>query len=226
VPVLARAGAIVPMSLQDRENGAGLPETIQIVAFPGADNVLDLYEDDGESRAYEHGAWCSTPIEQSWQEDRLTLTIGPSEGDSSCLPAGRAYGVQVRGIARPDDVQATIDGASVASSATYDEASELLTIAPCALAPTSCLQVTLRKRQGSLAAIRDRRAETVRRYLRAFRLQTGVKAALDLALPSVLEDSMALSVFANDLTGAQLAALEDAVAGKVWQGWKPELVLA
>ena len=59
--------------------------------FLGASNAFELYEDDGETQAYTHGARAITHLAQSWQGDRLHFSIDPVEGDPSLVPARRAW---------------------------------------------------------------------------------------------------------------------------------------
>lgn len=49
MPVLAKAGAIIPMSADGVKNDVSNPEKLKIRVFAGADNAFELYEDDGIS---------------------------------------------------------------------------------------------------------------------------------------------------------------------------------
>ncbi len=90
-PVLARAGAIVPLSADHRttEN----PEALEILVFPGADGSYTLFEDDGESYDFENGKVFRTTFARTGD----TFTIS-GKGDASLVPAKRRYKVIFRGF--------------------------------------------------------------------------------------------------------------------------------
>jgi alpha-glucosidase (family GH31 glycosyl hydrolase) len=71
IPVLARAGGIVPMGPQGEWGGVANPEELIVHLFAGADNAFELYEDDGETQAYLQGKHCITPLRLAWYGDRL-----------------------------------------------------------------------------------------------------------------------------------------------------------
>ena len=60
IPVLAKAGAIIPMdgrefSSQDKEGfgtSSNNPSVLSVHVYPGADGTFTLYEDDSETEAY------------------------------------------------------------------------------------------------------------------------------------------------------------------------------
>ena len=59
IPVLAKAGAIVPLGPQRGWGGVDVPDEMTVAVFAGADNDFDLYEDDGASQAYRGGRGAS-----------------------------------------------------------------------------------------------------------------------------------------------------------------------
>ena len=80
IPVFARAGSIIPLS----------GDTIAL--YPGTDGTFTLYEDDGVSTAYEHGA-CSR-ITFSWNDKRRQLSIGRRSGSYSGMPLKRSFTIK------------------------------------------------------------------------------------------------------------------------------------
>jgi alpha-D-xyloside xylohydrolase len=78
MPLFVRAGSIVPVgpAIQHTGNNSHSPVTLNI--YTGADGNFSLYEDDGTSREYLHGAYSRIPIK--WNERTKTLTIGAREG--------------------------------------------------------------------------------------------------------------------------------------------------
>ncbi len=211
IPVLAKAGAIVPLGPQAGWGGLGNPDELTICIFPGADNAFELYEDDGETQAYQAGKHAITPFAQRWHGDEMVFTIGPAHGDLAQAPAARAYRLVIRGVGRPDAVRLAVNGAEQATGLTYDEATETLTLDRVSLGPAERLSLTLSAQAGLLAP-RDRRLETCRKLLRAFRLDTEIKRRVDEALPGILAGRVSLMQYAHDLTDAHVAALQSAIA--------------
>ena len=92
IPVLARAGAIVPMVPDDAlANGTELPPVVEVRVYAGADGELTLVED----RDDEH--WARTRL--SWRDGANDgageLTVHDVEGDAATLPDDRTYRVVV-----------------------------------------------------------------------------------------------------------------------------------
>lgn len=96
--VLAKAGAIVPMAPEPDDNTLENPKRLEILIFPGENNVYTLYEDAGDGFEYEKGAFFKTEISLKWEEDKVQLIIRP-EGDVSVVPQKRQYVLKFRGIA-------------------------------------------------------------------------------------------------------------------------------
>ncbi len=212
IPVLARAGAIVPLGPTNGECGTALPEALTVSIFAGADNAFELYEDDGESQAYRRGASCVTRMEQVWQPGRLEFRIAPAQGDRSVLPARRRYRLVIRGLSRPDEVSVRVNNQPHLADVHYDEAADTLTVAGIALVPDDSLALAAAVSAGSLLAQTDHRADDARRLLRSFRMETGLKHRIDQALPQLLNGQARLAPFSsgsNGSTDAQLQALAE-----------------
>jgi len=78
IPLYVRAGSILPLGPEIEYAGAkpGAPTELRI--YRGAEGNFVLYEDQGDSYAYEHGAYSTIPIR--WDEASRTLTIGARTG--------------------------------------------------------------------------------------------------------------------------------------------------
>lgn len=99
MPVFLKAGAIVPMQRHESHgNALGGSKHLEVLIAPGADGSFVLYEDDGESLAYQQGAYCETRITLDWMEKQATLTIHPACGDLSFIPEKRDYQLILRGF--------------------------------------------------------------------------------------------------------------------------------
>jgi len=219
IPVLARAGAIVPLGPEAGWSGLANPGDLVVHIFPGADNAFELYEDDGETQAYLAGKHCVTPLLQAWLGDRLEFTIAPAEGDTTLVPARRTYRLVFHGIRPPDDVQLSVSGTNHSPGLAYDDLGEALTVTGVTLEPADELRLALSVRSGTLLSRRDRRLETCRKLLRSFRLDSNVKLRLDQDLVELLAGRSSLMNHSPDLKDAQLSALLSTMQRQSRKGW-------
>ena len=89
MPVYVRAGAIIPVDpvRQYMDQQVDDPTTIRI--YPGADGSFTLYEDDGISQEYLHGAVRTT--EFVWHDRDHMLTIQPGSRQASMPQENRRF---------------------------------------------------------------------------------------------------------------------------------------
>lgn len=108
-PVYVRAGSIVPMGPADLQYATERPDApYEIRIYPGANATFTVYEDDGETYAYERGERATYDL--TWDDAGRTLRIGARQGAFPGLVASRRL-----------DVQLVIPGAAPATrSVTYD----------------------------------------------------------------------------------------------------------
>ena len=130
IPVYAKAGAIVPLAPKVDWGGIENPKELDLHIFPGADNVFELYEDDGETTDYQRGKYAIT----TFTLKKNTFTIQPASGDTSLIPAQRAYRIHLRGIGM--QVSTSLPGE-------YDAATRTLSLQSVILQPNHSLQVQL-----------------------------------------------------------------------------------
>jgi hypothetical protein len=120
VPVLAKAGAIVPMAEYPKhENRLLNAENMNILVFPGADNVFTLYEDAGDYSDYQSGAFAQTEMTLRW-DGNAVFTIAPVQGDRTLIPEKRNWNVKLRGFHKDISVIVTVDGEKVPAKVTRE----------------------------------------------------------------------------------------------------------
>lgn len=90
IPVLAKAGAIIPMSANDRTNDCSNPVDMELLIYRG-NNTFKLYEDDGETLSYQNGTFCKTPFTIKENGSSVYFIIDKCEGDVSVIPEKRNY---------------------------------------------------------------------------------------------------------------------------------------
>ncbi len=222
IPVLARAGGIVPLGPQVGWGGIDNPAELTVVVFPGADGAFALYEDDGASTAYLDGDYAITRLAQTWGDSQLTFKINKVEGNAAAsrhqrvagrlIPAGRAYRLMFRGVRKPDQVNVAINGAGLTVEWTYDEATESLQLPSLPVGPADELTLALGVADGSLLSKRDRRLETCRAMLRAFKLDSWAKLVLNEAMPDLVQEPQRSQQLAGEMdrvSDAQWMALRN-----------------
>jgi alpha-D-xyloside xylohydrolase len=118
-PLFVRAGAVVPMGpfVQYADQEPDGP--IELRIYPGANGRFTLYDDDGQTYAYEHGAYSTIPLR--WNDATHTLTLGARQGSYPGMSQHRAFHVvwvgeghgSGLGITEPVDQTVAYDGNEV-----------------------------------------------------------------------------------------------------------------
>ena len=80
IPLFIAHGAIIPMGPTMQYSGERPLDPLTIEIYRGADRSFTLYEDDGESTAYESGQYAETRIEVTAQAGTLLCSIGAVRG--------------------------------------------------------------------------------------------------------------------------------------------------
>ena len=207
-PVLAKAGAIVPLGPRVGWGGLEPPSDLDLHIFPGADNSFDLYEDDGVSQAYRDNQYALTTFHQTWLGQSLEFNIEPVQGNQELAPARRSYTITLHGLRLPERIRLWLNGAESAPSVSYDELTETLILTGLVLSPSDRLRLRLETDSPSLLSRRDRRLETCRRLLGKFNLDVRARARIDQALPDLLSGEATLDSFAAPLKDAHLNVLK------------------
>jgi alpha-D-xyloside xylohydrolase len=119
MPLYVRAGSIVPVGPEIQYTSEKPDAPITLFVFTGADGSFDLYEDDGESYAYEKGEFTRIPLR--YDAAKGTLTIGTRSGNYTGMIAEREFRVRwikdggkaAYELDAPADVTITYKGAEV-----------------------------------------------------------------------------------------------------------------
>ena len=129
IPVLLKAGGIVPESISDRENGVENPSSLQLLIGGGGDGAFRLYEDDGISMEYQKGMSVSTGYRVRFSEEaqRTEFTIGAAEGALSLIPSKRSYRLLFYGLS-PVEGKATAKLGTSTLPYAYDRERNILTL--------------------------------------------------------------------------------------------------
>jgi alpha-glucosidase (family GH31 glycosyl hydrolase) len=209
IPVFAQAGAIVPLAPRVGWGGVSNPDGLDVHIFPHRSGRFELYEDDGETTAYQQGRFCLTTFEMH----EASFVIEPGQGDISLVPAARAYRLIFRRIAAPAEIRVEVNGASRHAPVNYAEATQDLTIELRGIAPTDRVEITLRPIAPAWLR-EDRRAARCRRLLRIFRMESESKRWIDQYLDEIFDDVEQLRECGPGVKDSHIAALRSVIEGK------------
>ncbi len=95
-PVFARAGSIIPLYRECFTNDISPDRPLDVWIYAG-DGAFDLYEDDGESNAFEQGAYALFRMKLVRSGNKLTFTV-KAAGDASVIPKGRKMYLAFRDV--------------------------------------------------------------------------------------------------------------------------------
>lgn len=101
IPLFVRPGSIIPVGQVMKSINERDWSTLELRVYPGADASFTLYEDDGNTYAYEQGQYAEIPL--SWNDKTRTLTIGKRAGQFQGMLASRQFTVVL-----PDGTSKTV----------------------------------------------------------------------------------------------------------------------
>lgn len=95
-PIYVKAGAILPLYLENVMNLNGNDEEIAVTVFPGGNgtSVFSLYEDNGNDKNYA-SEYAVTKLTTTRSGNEQTVVIGKREGSYKEMPLARAFKVKV-----------------------------------------------------------------------------------------------------------------------------------
>lgn len=140
-PLLAKAGTILPLDLDETSNGADLPTDLELVLFNG-NGAYDLYEDDGESMAFRDGGYAVRRFEIAESGDAVTFKILPYTGDTGVVRAQMHYRLSFRNILPGGGADVQIDAPGSVESAF--SGTDYLTVDLTGVRPGDTVTVTVR----------------------------------------------------------------------------------
>ena len=109
IPVLAKAGAIVPLDGRNvPQNEPDNPGALEVLVVVGADGSFELIEDDGSGTGADAAAVARTPV--AFDQRTGTVTVGPASGALHCLPPSRDWRITFPGLT-DRAVTVAVDGA-------------------------------------------------------------------------------------------------------------------
>jgi oligosaccharide 4-alpha-D-glucosyltransferase len=125
VPLLVKAGSIIPMQPAREYTGQYPSDTLCLGIYPdpGVQSTFTLYEDDGESLAYQSGAFSETAFSESMTQSggsgSMEVSIGASVGSYDGKPARRTYICEIHKVTH-EPVRILFHGTSIVKKINLD----------------------------------------------------------------------------------------------------------
>lgn len=126
IPVLAKEGAIIPLSENCTTNDTKNPESLEVLIYRG-NNTFRLYEDDGETLKFKNGAFSETPFSVKESGTTLEFSIGKAEGDISVLPQKRKYILRFKDVVSCD-VTVRVNGRKSSCDVKNEDGTTVVTV--------------------------------------------------------------------------------------------------
>ncbi|MDO5462673.1 MAG: glycoside hydrolase family 31 protein [bacterium] len=112
LPIFVKAGSILPMYPQMLSMGEKAPDPLTFDIYPKGEASFTVYEDDGETRAYQKGEYSKQLVECSAPEVEgtgdITVRVNPAVGDFKGMLKQRIYAFEIHMRTKP--TQVFIDG--------------------------------------------------------------------------------------------------------------------
>lgn len=144
IPVLAKAGAILPFTDEISGVQAGKnPDSFKIQVFAGNSGSFTLYEDDNETCDYEKGICVLTNMDYVEDSAENKFVIQPSRGALHLIPEKRSYVVELVGYRKSQQVQVFVDGRKAEVNVEYCESRQALVLTIPETEVTKKIQVCL-----------------------------------------------------------------------------------
>ncbi|EHJ01903.1 glycoside hydrolase family 31 [Clostridium sp. DL-VIII] len=129
IPVLAKAGAIIPMiDMKNCYNQIDNPKDIEIRIFAGNNGTFTMYEDDGQSLEYLKGKYAETEMSLEWGESIIRFIIKPIKGESSIVPKERNYVLKYIGFNDCEEITVTSNNKEAAYEKEYNNLMNMIVI--------------------------------------------------------------------------------------------------
>ncbi len=145
IPVLMKAGAIVPMKdMAVYDNSVENPEHMEVRIFPAACRSFTMWEDAGDTPEDLDENWASTKMEISQQDNRILFTVYPARGNLEVIPERRSWKL-VFMAAENREAEVSVNGTRIPAAVSFQEEPGTLTVTAENVAVTDTLTVSFDK---------------------------------------------------------------------------------
>lgn len=176
-PVFVKAGAIIPISNNAKEN---IPSTLELLVYPLSDNEYFLYEDDGTTNNCDRGIYMITKFGYHYEENNYTFTIHRESGKN--LISKRNYVIRFKNIKNITEVN--INDKTITYNYYYDKDDFIIVIN--SLITGRDLTINI-KGNNSLVSSVSLVNEEIKEILYDINIRTSLKEELDKVLFSDID---------------------------------------
>ena len=146
IPVLAKAGGIVPLTADACvENAAVNPEQLLVLLFAGADGSFTMYEDNLEEQHIADSSKAETEFIYT-EGDACRLEIKTTD-ENHILPENRKYTIRLYGVEKAQKVTVLANGKSIDHTVCYDEKTGSVIVQLSETEPELVVEIVADKRQ-------------------------------------------------------------------------------
>ena len=104
IPIFVWAGSIIPMQNVGTRVGTDVPDPLVLSVFPGGDDSIELYEDDGSTQAYLSGSCSRWPLVLRCTDDEYTVILQPMKGSYDGMLTERNVEIKIHYSEKPKEV--------------------------------------------------------------------------------------------------------------------------
>lgn len=108
IPVFVKAGSIIPLYPEMLSMGEKAPDPLTFAVYPKGQSSFEVYEDDGETRAYQKGEYSTQLVECIAPETEGTgdiqIVVNPAEGQFEGMLEKRVYEFEIHLRTKPINV--------------------------------------------------------------------------------------------------------------------------
>ncbi|MBQ7039476.1 MAG: DUF5110 domain-containing protein, partial [Clostridia bacterium] len=140
IPVLAKAGAIIPLADDYESNNWKNPEKLELLIYRG-NGSYSLYEDDGETNAYKDGCFAETTYTVAETDGNIVFNISAVQGDTTVVPQKRTYKLSFKDVVDASEIKVTANSKEKKFVSTVENGT--LTVIVDGIKPKDKLEVVL-----------------------------------------------------------------------------------
>lgn len=143
-PLFAKGGVPLPMQPYTERMTSAPLTTLRVRVFPGEEGqtgTSQLYEDDGDSQAYEQGAFATTPLRYTRNGNDIEISVGATKGAFDGQLQSRA--LQIELPATQKATSASIGGQSMSLSYDARTSTNIIRIPARSIRKSTTLKVTV-----------------------------------------------------------------------------------
>lgn len=201
MPVLMKAGAIVPMKdMRDYDNSIDNPKAMEVRVFPAEDGSFTLWEDQGDTPVDKDENWAATQLTFTGSEED-TFVIGKALGNLSVLPENRSWKVVFMGVDKAS-CKVSADGEEIAAKVSYDADTAALTVEVPETAVTKEIVITF---TDGIAIAENDLVKRCFTFLEKAQIPYDVKSSVQTAVETMGKDCMSTLIslgLSQELFGA------------------------